>query len=252
MTELLSVAVLGARGRMGSEAVRAIESAADMQVVASLGREDPLAEMVRADARYMVDLTVPDQTEGNVHFAVEHGIHAVVGTSGWNRDRFDRLQESLGGKPDVGVLIAPNFALGSVLASAFSATAAKYFESVEVIEMHHPDKVDAPSGTAIRTAQLIAEARHHAGLGPVPDATSQQRDGARGNDVEGVRVHSVRLRGLVAHQEVLLGGVGEQLTIRHDSFDRQSFMPGILLGLREVAAHPGLTVGLDGYLELRA
>ncbi|GAA1344610.1 4-hydroxy-tetrahydrodipicolinate reductase [Arthrobacter roseus] len=252
MTELLSVAVLGARGRMGSEAVRAIESAADMQVVASLGRGDPLAEMVRAGAGYMVDLTVPDQTEENVHFAVEHGIHAVVGTSGWNGDRLERLQESLVGKPKIGVLMAPNFALGSVLASAFSATAAKYFESVEVIEMHHPDKVDAPSGTAVRTAHLIAEARHHAGLGPVPDATSQQREGARGSDVEGVRVHSVRLRGLVAHQEVLLGGVGEQLTIRHDSFDRESFMPGILLGLRKVAAHPGLTVGLDGYLELGA
>lgn len=249
MTELLSVAVLGARGRMGSEAVRAIENAADMQVVASLGRSDSLAEMVRAGARCMVDLTVPDQTEENVQFAVEHGIHAVVGTSGWNGDRLDRLQESLVGRPETGVLIAPNFALGSVLASAFAATAAKYFESVEVIEMHHPEKVDAPSGTAERTAHLIAEARREARLGPMPDATSQEREGTRGSDVEGVRVHSVRLRGLVAHQEVLLGGPGEQLTIRHDSFDRKSFMPGILLGVRKVAAHPGLTVGLDGYLE---
>ncbi len=252
MTELLSVAVLGARGRMGSEAVRAIDDAPDMQVVAALGRGDGLDQVVASGARYMVDLTIPDQTESNVHFAVEHGIHAVVGTSGWDGERLDRLRSLLGEKPDSGVLIAPNFALGSVLASAFAATAAKYFESVELIEMHHPDKIDAPSGTAVRTAQLIAESRRQAGLGPMPDATSHEHAGARGSEVDGVRVHSVRLRGLVAHQEVLLGGPGEQLTIRHDSFDRASFMPGVLLGLRKVSDHPGLTVGLDGYLELGA
>ncbi|GAA2178091.1 4-hydroxy-tetrahydrodipicolinate reductase [Arthrobacter parietis] len=252
MTQPLAVAVLGASGRMGSEAVRAIEAAADLHLVAALGRKDPLEELVAAGAAVVVDLTVPDSTEQNVAFAVEHGMHAVVGTTGWDSERLGRLQDLLALNPEVGVLIAPNFALGSVLATAFAARAAKYFESVEVIELHHPDKVDAPSGTAERTAVLIAEARAEAGLAASPDATRTSRDGARGCDVDGVRVHSVRLRGLVAHQEVLFGGVGEQLTIRHDSFHRESFMPGVLLGVREVGSHPGLTVGLDGYLDLQA
>ncbi|WP_323961297.1 4-hydroxy-tetrahydrodipicolinate reductase [Arthrobacter sp. JZ12] len=252
MTSQIPVAVLGASGRMGSEAVRAINDAQDLQLVAALGRQDSLEGLVSAGARVVVDLTVPDSTEQNVAFAVEHGIHAVVGTTGWDSERLGRLRQQLSGAPEVGVLIAPNFALGSVLATAFAARAAKYFESVEVIELHHPDKVDAPSGTAERTAALIAGARREAGVPASPDATQTALDGARGCDVDGVRVHSVRLRGLVAHQEVLFGGVGEQLTIRHDSFHRESFMPGVLLGVREVAAHPGLTVGLDGYLDLQA
>ena len=250
MTEQLAVAVLGANGRMGAEAVKAVEAAPDLKLVAALGRNDSLDTLVDAGARIVVDLTVPDSTEANVHFAVEHGMHAVVGTTGWNAQRLARLDELLAGRPEVGVLIAPNFALGSVLASAFAAKASKYFESVEIIELHHPDKVDAPSGTAVRTAQLISAERAAAGVAPSPDATSTERPGARGCEVDGVRVHSVRLRGLVAHQEVLLGGPGEQLTLRHDSFDRASFMPGVLLGVRNVAAHPGLTVGLDGYLDL--
>lgn len=237
---------------MGSEAVRAVEAAPDLKLVAALGRGDSLETLVSAGAQYIVDLTVPDSTEANVRFAVEHGMHAVVGTTGWDTDRLARLTALLDEHPGTAVLIAPNFALGSVLASAFAAKAARYFESVEVIELHHPDKIDAPSGTAVRTAQLIADARAEAGVGPSPDATTQEDPGARGADVDGVRVHSVRLRGLVAHQEVLLGGTGEQLTIRHDSFDRASFMPGVLLGLREAAVHPGLTVGLDGYLNLHA
>ncbi|WP_115788080.1 4-hydroxy-tetrahydrodipicolinate reductase [Arthrobacter silvisoli] len=250
MTEQLAVAVLGASGRMGIEAVKAVEAAPDMKLVAALGRNDSLGTLLDAGAKYVVDLTVPDSTETNVRFAVEHGMHAVVGTTGWDAGRLAALRELLAGNPESGVLIAPNFALGSVLASAFAAKASKYFESVEIIELHHPNKVDAPSGTAVRTAQLIAEAREEAGVPASPDATETSLDGARGCDVDGVRVHSVRLRGLVAHQEVLLGGPGEQLTIRHDSFDRASFMPGVLLGLRNVAAHPGLTVGLDGYLDL--
>lgn len=250
MAERLPVAVLGANGRMGSEAVKAVEAAPDLELVAALGRGDSLDAMVDAAARYVVDLTVPDSTEANVRFAVEHGMHAVVGTTGWTTDRLDSLRALLAEHPETGVLIAPNFALGSVLASAFAAKAARYFESVEIIELHHPDKVDAPSGTAVRTAQLVAASRAEAGVAPSPDATRTTLDGARGADVDGVRVHAVRLRGLVAHQEVLLGGPGEQLTIRHDSFDRASFMPGVLLGLRSVAAHPGLTVGLDGYLDL--
>ena len=252
MTHAIPVAVLGASGRMGSEAVRAIDAAEDLQLVAALGRADSLQDLVASGAQVVVDLTVPDSTEQNVAFAVEHGIHAVVGTTGWDAERLGRLGNLLEQNAGVGVLIAPNFALGSVLATAFAARAARYFESVELIELHHPDKVDAPSGTAERTAALIAEARRAAGLAASPDATRTARDGARGCDVDGVRVHSVRLRGLVAHQEVLFGGAGEQLTIRHDSFHRESFMPGVLLGVREVAGHPGLTVGLDGYLDLQA
>ncbi|UPO77799.1 4-hydroxy-tetrahydrodipicolinate reductase [Arthrobacter sp. Helios] len=252
MRNKLPVAVLGATGRMGSEAVKAVEAAPDMELVAALGRNDPLETLVSAGARYVVDLTVPDSTEANVRFAVEHGMHAVVGTTGWDAGRLERLTELLAEHPETGVLIAPNFALGSVLATAFAAKAAPYFESVEVVELHHPDKVDAPSGTAARTAELMARSRADAGTAPSPDATVKELPGARGADVDGIRVHSVRLRGLVAHQEVLLGGEGEQLTIRHDSYDRASFMPGVLLGLRQAAEHPGLTVGLDGYLNLNA
>ncbi|MFF1882347.1 4-hydroxy-tetrahydrodipicolinate reductase [Pseudarthrobacter sp. NPDC058196] len=244
------VAVLGANGRMGAEAVKAVEAAPDMKLVAALGRGDSLEQLTSSGAQYVVDLTVPESTEANVRFAVDHGMHAVVGTTGWDAGRLSALESVLAGHPETGVLIAPNFALGSVLASAFAAKAGQYFESVEIIELHHPDKVDAPSGTAVRTAQLIAAGRSAAQVPPSPDATTSERAGARGCDVDGVRVHSVRLRGLVAHQEVLLGGPGEQLTIRHDSFDRASFMPGVLLGVRKVAAHPGLTVGLDGYLDL--
>jgi 4-hydroxy-tetrahydrodipicolinate reductase len=250
MAERLPVAVLGAKGRMGSEAVRAVTEAEDMELVAALGRGDSLEALPDSGARYVVDLTVPDATEDNVRYAVEHGMHAVIGTTGWTAERIDSLRSLLAAHPETGALIAPNFALGAVLASAFAAKAARYFESVEIVELHHPDKVDAPSGTAVRTAGLIAAARDEAGVGPSPDATTTALDGARGAEVDGVRVHSVRLRGLVAHQEVLLGNAGEQLTIRHDSLDRASFMPGVLLGLRQVAAHPGLTVGLDGYLDL--
>jgi len=237
---------------MGSEAVKAVNAAKDMELVAALGRGDELSSILEAGATHVVDLSVPSATEANVRFAVEHGLHAVVGTTGWDDAKRAHLAELLSGHPGVGVLIAPNFALGSVLTSAFAATAAKYFESVEIIELHHPNKVDAPSGTAVRTAELVAAARTQAGVGTSPDATETQLDGARGAVVDGVHVHSVRLRGLVAHQEVLLGGEGEQLTLRHDSFDRASFMPGVLLGLRTVGSREGLTYGLDGYLELGA
>ncbi|WP_159616013.1 4-hydroxy-tetrahydrodipicolinate reductase [Arthrobacter zhaoguopingii] len=250
MTQELPVAVLGASGRMGSEAVAAIQAAEDLSLVAALGRGDDLATLVSAGARVVLDLTVPEATYDNVCFAVEHGLHAVVGTTGWTPERLDGLGVLLGRTPSTGVLIAPNFALGSVLATAFAASAARYFESVEIIELHHPDKVDAPSGTALRTAQLISAARGAAGVPAAPDATAGGLAGARGADADGIPVHSVRLRGLTAHQEVLLGSPGEQLTIRHDSFDRASFMPGVLLGLRSVASHPGLTVGLEGYLDL--
>jgi 4-hydroxy-tetrahydrodipicolinate reductase len=246
----LRVAVLGARGRMGSEAVQAVRRTEGLQLVAELGREDSLQALVAAGAEVVVDLTVPSATEANVRFAVQHGMHCVVGTTGWDAERLDRLEALLAEHPGVGVLVAPNFSVGAVLAMRFSSQAARFFESVEIVELHHPDKVDAPSGTAARTAALVGQARRAAGVAPSPDATEQDPGGARGALVEDVRVHSVRLRGLVAHQETLLGGVGEQLTIRHDSFDRISFMTGVVLGVREVGSHQGLTHGLEGYLDL--
>ena len=250
MRKLLRVAVLGANGRMVRAAVKAVGDAPDLELVAALGRGDSLQTVLDAQADVIVDLTVPASTEANVSFAVEHNIHAVVGTTGWNAERLATLTTLLAAHPHTGVLIAPNFALGSVLATSFAAKAAKYFDSVEIIELHHPNKVDAPSGTALRTAQLVAAARAAAGTPAAPDATETAMDGARGASVDGIPVHSVRLAGLVAHQEVLLGSMGEQLTIRHDSFNHESFMPGVLLGVRTVGSRPGLTVGLDGYLDL--
>ncbi|MEW1638762.1 4-hydroxy-tetrahydrodipicolinate reductase [Streptomyces sp. NPDC093801] len=246
----LRVAVLGARGRIGSEAVKAVEAAEDMELVAALGRGDKLATLAEAGAQVAVELTTPDSVMDNLDFLVGHGIHAVVGTTGWNEDRIGRLETWLAGSPGTGVLIAPNFSIGAVLTMKFAAQAARYFESVEVVELHHPNKVDAPSGTATRTAQLIAAARAEAGLGAQPDATATALDGARGADVGGVPVHAIRLRGLLAHQEVLLGGEGETLTIRHDSLHHSSFMPGILLGVRRVTQTPGLTFGLENFLDL--
>jgi 4-hydroxy-tetrahydrodipicolinate reductase len=247
---VIRVAVVGASGRMGREACRVVEAADDLELVARIGRGDPLEAMTDAGAHVAVELSVPDAARRNVEFCVDAGVHAVVGTTGWDDEALDGLARKLSERPDVGVLVAPNFAVGAVLAMRFAAVAAPWFESVEVVELHHPDKVDAPSGTARRTAEMMADARRGAGVGPSPDATSTALDGARGADVDGVRVHSVRLRGLVAHQEVLLGAVGEQLTIRHDSFDRASFMPGVLLGVRRIAGHPGLTVGLEHLMDL--
>ncbi|MFC0715675.1 4-hydroxy-tetrahydrodipicolinate reductase [Cellulomonas biazotea] len=250
MSEPIRVAVLGAAGRMGATVVRAVEGAPDLELVAALDAGGDLTAVAAAGAQVAVDFTVPAVTEGNVHALVDAGVHVVVGTTGWDEAALDRVRDHLADRPGVGVLVAPNFALGAVLAMAFAARAARWFESAEVVELHHPDKVDAPSGTARHTAAAVAAARAAAGLGPMPDATTQSLDGARGADVDGVRVHAVRLRGLVAHEEILLGNPGEQLTIRHDSFDRVSFMPGVLLGVREVGRHPGLTVGLEHLLDL--
>ncbi|KUF20390.1 MULTISPECIES: 4-hydroxy-tetrahydrodipicolinate reductase [Streptomyces] len=246
----LRVAVIGAKGRIGSEAVRAVEAADDMEVVAALSRGDKLETLVEAGAQVAVELTNPGSVVGNLDFCVRHGIHTVVGTTGWTDERLAQLRTSLAASPGTGVLIAPNFSIGAVLTMKFAQIAAPYFESVEVVELHHPNKADAPSGTATRTAQLIAEARSQAGSAPQPDATSTALDGARGADVDGVPVHSVRLRGLLAHQEVLLGGEGETLTVRHDSLHHSSFMPGILLGVRRVVSTPGLTFGLEHFLDL--
>lgn len=247
---MISVAVLGAAGRMGSHVVAAVQGAPDLTLAAALDSGDSLESLRDSGAQVAVDFTVPSVTEANVHALIDLGIHAVVGTTGWTADALARVSEHLESAPRVGVLIAPNFAIGAVLSMKFAAAAAKYFESVEVIELHHPDKVDAPSGTATHTARGIAAARSQAGVGLSPDATTDDPHGARGALVDGVRVHAVRLRGLVAHQEVLFGNPGEQFTMRHDSFDRISFMPGVLLGVRAVVDKPGLTVGLDKVMDL--
>lgn len=242
------VGVIGARGRMGAEACRAVGEAADLELVAALGREDPRDQLSAAGVEVAVELTRPDAVMDNLAYCVEHGIHAVVGTSGFTPDRLDAVRSMLERAPGVGVLIAPNFSIGAVLMMRFAEQAARHFASVEIIELHHPAKADAPSGTARRTAELVAGARHEAGVGPGPDATSAELDGARGAEVDDVRVHSVRLSGLVAHQEVLFGGEAETLTIRHDSMHRSSFMPGVLRAVRAVGQCPGLTVGLEHVL----
>lgn len=246
----IRVGVLGARGRMGATVVDAIEAADGLELGASLDIGDDLAALVESRCDVVVDFTTPDAVMGNLEYAISQGIHCVVGTTGFDDDRLSQVRAWTQQQPEVGVLIAPNFSIGAVLMMRFSAMAAPYFESVEIVELHHPDKVDAPSGTATHTAQAIASARATAGLGEVPDATSSSLPGARGASVDGIPVHSVRLRGLVAHQEVLFGGAGESLTIRHDSLDRACFMPGVILAVRAVARYPGVHVGLADYLDL--
>ncbi len=247
----INVAVLGSAGKMGQEACRAVQGAADLTLVAQVDQDDPIGAIVDAGAQVIVDFTHPGVVMGNLEFAIANGISAVVGTTGFDAERLATVRGWLDAGPGVGVLIAPNFGIGAVLMMRFAAAAARFFESVEIVELHHPDKADAPSGTAGRTAELIAAARREAGLGPSPDATRTGLEGARGADAEGVRVHAVRLRGLVAHQEVMFGAEGETLTIRHDSLHRSSFMPGVLLGIRKVAGGAtGLTVGLEYFLDL--
>jgi 4-hydroxy-tetrahydrodipicolinate reductase len=246
----IRVGVLGARGRMGAAVVHAVEGSDHMVLAAAVDLGDPLTALVAADCQVVVDFTTPDAVMANLEFAIGQGIHCVVGTTGFDEDRLAQVRAWTKDQPDVGVLIAPNFSIGAVLMMQFAAMAAPYFESVEVIELHHPDKVDAPSGTATYTAQGIAAARRRVAAAPQPDATTSGLPGARGASVEEVPIHSVRLRGLVAHQEVLFGGAGETLTIRHDSLDRECFMPGVILAVRSVARYPGVHVGLADYLDL--
>ena len=246
----LRVGVLGSGGRMGAEVVRAINAADDLDLVAAIDRDEPLKVLTEAGCEVVVEFTHPGAVMGNLEFLVRQGIHTVVGTSGFDDGRLAQVRAWASDSPGTGVLIAPNFGIGAVLMMRFAAEAAKFFTSVEIIELHHPGKADAPSGTARHTAHLIAEARLSAGRGAQPDDTVSGLQGARGADVEGVPVHSVRLRGLVAHQEVLLGDEGETLTIRHDSTDRSSFMPGVLLAVKAVPNRPGLTIGLDSLLDL--
>lgn len=245
---MIKVGVLGSAGRMGAEVVNAVKASPDFELVAALDLGDSLDQLVSSGAQVVVDFTTPDSVMGNLEFIISHGIHAVVGTTGFDDKRMITLKSLSATHPQVGILIAPNFAIGAVLMMEFAAKAAKYFESAEIIELHHPNKVDAPSGTAVRTAALISDARKATKLPAMPDATSTSLDGARGALVGDVPVHSVRLRGLIAHQEVLFGGPGEALTIRHDSLDRAGFMPGVLLGIKSVVSKPGVTFGLEHFM----
>jgi 4-hydroxy-tetrahydrodipicolinate reductase len=247
--EPIRVGVLGARGRMGTEVARAVDAADDLELVALIDQGDGLFSASDAGAEVVVDFTTPDVVMDNLHWCIDQGINVVVGTSGFTEHRFERVRTWLSHKPEVGVIIAPNFAVGAVLMMEFAARAARFFESVEIIEQHHPRKLDAPSGTALQTASVIAQARAEAGMDEMPDATKDEFAGARGAGVDGVHVHSVRAAGLVAHQEVLFGTTGETLTIRHDSYERVSFMPGVLLAIRSVVGRSGLTVGLGSLLD---
>lgn len=243
------MAVLGAAGRMGTTTAAAVQAAEGLDLVAQLDAGDDVASLAGA-ADVAVDFTIPTVTETNVHALIDAGIHAVVGTTGWTEDALNRVRDHLAQRPDLGALIAPNFALSAVLAMRFAHLAAPFFASAEVVEMHHPRKVDAPSGTAAHTARGIGQARAGAGSPPMADATETDPLGTRGGAIDGVHVHALRLEGLVAHEQIFLSNPGELLTIRTDSFDRSSFMPGVILAVRQVAAHPGLAVGLDSYLDL--
>jgi 4-hydroxy-tetrahydrodipicolinate reductase len=245
----MRVAVLGSKGKVGTTMVQAVQDADDLTLSAQVDAGDALSLLTDNNTEVVIDFTHPDVVMANLEFLIDNGIHAVVGTTGFTDEKLQQVRSWLAAKPGTSVLIAPNFAIGAVLSMHFAKQAAPFFESVEVIELHHPHKADAPSGTAARTAALIAQARK--GLPPNPDATSTSLPGARGADVDGVPVHSVRLAGLVAHQEVLFGTLGETLTIRHDSIDRTSFVPGVLLAVRQVAEHPGLTIGIESLLDLQ-
>ena len=245
----MKVAVLGAKGRMGAETVAAIESASDLTLSSALDLGDSLDQLIKTGTEVIVDFTHPDSVMKNLEFAITNGIHVVVGTTGFDDKKLSELKNLLSKNTKVGALIAPNFGLGAVLMMQFSQKAAQYFESVEIIELHHANKVDAPSGTAIRTAELITGARKQSKKGAMPDASKTIIPGARGAKVGDVPIHSVRSHGYVAHQEVIFGDAGETLSIRHDSINRAGFMPGVLIGVRNVAKHPGLTVGLENYME---
>lgn len=247
---MIKVGVLGAKGRVGSAIVEGVNAAEDLELVAEVDRDTPLQVLVDKGAQVVVDFTQPGVVMDNLKFCIAAGIHCVVGTTGFDAKRLDQVREWTSQEGAGHVLIAPNFAISAVLTMSFAAQAARFFETAEVVEYHHPTKLDAPSGTAIHTAQAIAAARAQAGLGAMPDATEQSLDGARGAEVDGVPVHAVRMRGMVAHEEVIFGAEGQTLTLRQDSYDRNSFTPGVLVGVRGIAEHPGLVVGLDKYLGL--
>ncbi|MFZ2502398.1 MAG: 4-hydroxy-tetrahydrodipicolinate reductase [Nocardioides sp.] len=250
----MRVGVLGAQGRVGQAICAAVEAAADLELSAQIDLGDSLDTLSDHGVQAVVDFTHPDAVMANLDYCISRGISAVVGTTGFDEAKLATLREALAlahkQHPKVGVLIAPNFSIGALLMMRFAELAAPHYESVEIVELHHPTKADAPSGTARRTAELVAAARREAGSDPMPDETSTALPGARGAEIEGVHVHSVRARGLLAHQEVILGSAGETLTIRHDSLDRASFAPGVLAALRVIESRPGLTVGLENLIDL--
>lgn len=247
---MIKVGVLGATGKVGSAVVTGVENADDLQLAAKVSAGDSLDVLVDEGVDVIVDFTTPNAVMDNLEFCINNGIHCVVGTTGFDEERYQQVRDWCAANEGVGVLIAPNFAISAVLTMAFARQAAPFFESAEVVEFHHPNKLDAPSGTAVKTAQGIADARKEAGLTDMPDATEQALDGSRGANVDGVPVHAVRMQGMVAHEEVIFGTTEQSLTIRQDSYGRESFVPGVLTGVREVANRPGLTIGLDAYLGL--
>ena len=247
MTNAIRVGVVGAEGRMGSETCRAIDADDELKLVAKVGRADSLEVLVESGAEVAVDFTTPEAVRDNVSFVLEHGIHAVVGATGLSKkDIEDLSQGARGGTAQL--FVAPNFAMGAVLMMRFAAEAAPLFDTAEIVERHHEKKVDAPSGTSLRTAELMNEARGAPWLAGATD--NETLAGSRGGDVSGIRVHSIRSAGSVAHQEVILGSAGETLSIRHDSLDRASFMPGVLLAIKKVSQLNGPTVGLEHLLDL--
>lgn len=255
---MIKVGVLGAKGRMGSLVCRTVQAADDLDLSVEVDIGDSRDALAHCDV--VVDFTSPAAVMDNLSWCLRRGLDVVIGTSGFDAARLSQVAVLIADTPvDAGlpadgpskVLVVPNFSVGAVLMMKFAEQAARFFDSAEIIELHHAGKLDAPSGTAARTATMIKAARAAAGLGRSPDATTTELPGARGAVVDEVRVHSVRLAGLVAHQEVLFGGPGEMLTIRHDSLDRASFMPGVLRAVRGVALLPaGLTVGLESLLGL--
>ncbi|MER0081219.1 4-hydroxy-tetrahydrodipicolinate reductase [Corynebacterium sp. KPL2861] len=246
----IKVGVLGAQGRVGKAIVEGVNAEDDLELVAEISRGDDLQQLVDNHAEVIVDFTQPDSVMGNLEFCIANGIHCVVGTTGFDKERLDQVEQWTRQEGAGNVLIAPNFAISAVMTMVLAKQAAKFFETAEVVEFHHPTKLDAPSGTAIHTAEAIAQARRDAELGEMPDATEKSLEGARGANVDGIPVHAVRTRGMVAHEEVIFGAQGQSLTIRQDSYDRSSFTPGVLVGVREIAQHSGLVVGLDKYLGL--
>lgn len=246
----IKVGVLGAQGRVGKAIVEGVNAEDDLELVAEISRGDDLQQLVDNHAEVIVDFTQPDSVMGNLEFCIANGIHCVVGTTGFDKERLDQVEQWTRQEGAGNVLIAPNFAISAVMTMVLAKQAAKFFDTAEVVEFHHPTKLDAPSGTAIHTAEAIAQARRDAELGEMPDATEKSLEGARGANVDGIPVHAVRTRGMVAHEEVIFGAQGQSLTIRQDSYDRSSFTPGVLVGVREIAQHPGLVVGLDKYLGL--
>lgn len=247
---MIKVGVLGAQGKVGSAVVAGVKKAEDLELAAEINKGDSLQTLVDEGVDVIVDFTTPNAVMDNLEFCINNGIHCVVGTTGFDDARYQQVRDWCAANEGVGVLIAPNFAISAVLTMAFARQAAPFFESAEVVEFHHPNKLDAPSGTAVKTAQGIAQARKEAGMDAMPDATEQALDGSRGADVDGVPVHAVRMQGMVAHEEVIFGTTDQSLTIRQDSYGRESFVPGVLTGVREVASRPGLTIGLDEYLGL--